>query len=229
LDERVTQKTNAKKEPMLLGDVIECERCRDEWKQHKEEGVPQKKKLIQHERLEKGTKYITYECTDHKVKFHKNDLEKQVLDACVEFFSKLLDDNYKELYETYARKNIRVLKKQLEKKERELERTEESFIAASTSWIKKNSEYRLKILTKEKEALDELKRELEDLKEQIFLYQTRKVDIQHIKEQVKQVPLLDFYEKKKLIDDLVLYVIVNKNRYCIHFKHPFLQAEGVSV
>jgi site-specific DNA recombinase len=202
----------------LLTDLLMCERCEN--------------KLIKNQRMEKGEIYATYECKEHTIKLKQQDIENHVYEKTVHFFTQLFDTNFDQLYQSYAKRQLKVIQQLQRGLQKELEQVEEKLMRATNLWIQRETTVR--------------KDTLISCSAKINTYKEKLLDLEEKKQQVHEIPtnvdelqktflikfnweLLSFEKKKKLLEDMIHFIYADEFTIRIVFKHPFIESNEVVV
>jgi site-specific DNA recombinase len=217
LEKSKTPKSEREKFYYLLTELIFCSKCRSP--------------LVEKERQKDGVRYATYECTEHKEIIKQTDVENKVITKTIEFFNVLLKSNFKDLYERYARRNIKQLNLLIQELDRELKSLEDKLIRETNKYLMKETENREETIIKLQKEINERKNKKLEVELQKLQYQNVSEDSNMLKTQFQKETFdkLHFDEKQRLLKDLIREIYADSQMINIVFKHPFLEISEVGI
>jgi site-specific DNA recombinase len=217
LEKSKTPKSEREKFYYLLTELIFCSKCRSP--------------LVEKERQKDGVRYAIYECTEHKEIIKQTDVENKVITKTIEFFNVLLKSNFKDLYERYARRNIKQLNLLIQELDRELKSLEDKLIRETNKYLMKETENREETIIKLQKEINERKNKKLEVELQKLQYQNVSEDSNMLKTQLQKETFdkLHFDEKQRLLKDLIREIYADSQMINIVFKHPFLEISEVGI
>jgi len=234
LDKRKKHRKSKKQWLYLLSGLVFCEKCEEERLKEQEMNSTQlsMQPLINYVRMKDGEEYATYECREHKYVINQNDLECVIYERTKNFFSKLINKHFEELYEKHKKKILKDFLKLKDNYLKELDQAEQKLVSVTNRWIQNESNVNKEKVLKVSKKVKGIKENLYDLEVKMQLVKEVPKLVGEIKEEILKEEnwgQLSFARKQELIKDLVQFIFITQNTTRIIFKHPYLEESRVNV